>query len=240
MSLGARGILSRLVGQPSIPLTIGLTALLATFLLGIAPRVLENVSAEDLRATVSEPHPALRNLRVERQTELTAGSDEDPLSTARSAGMTFAETEFPDSVSSVISGSYVLVDWPRMVVEALPGEDPPHPFEMLLRLRFQEGLDEHSQLVAGTEPAFHPPIEMLVGEDCPEDPDERNVLAEGLSTGEILPSDDFDCRIDEVPVLEAVFTRETLEAMGLAVGSEMMLTPDLQDPLYFGVPGDRL
>ena len=240
MSLGARGILGRLKGQPSIPLTIGLTTLLATFLLGIAPRLLENVSTEDLRATVSEPHPALRNIRVERQTELTAGPDEDPLSTARNVGITFAETEFPDSVASVISESYVLVDWPRMVVEALPGEAPPLPFDMLLRFRFQEGLDEHSQLVEGAKPAFRPPVEMLIGEDCPEDPDERDELEEELSTGGIPQTDEIDCRVDDVPVLEAVFTRETLETMGLEVGSEMLLTPDLQDPLYFGVPGDRL
>jgi len=239
-SLGARGIMSRLQGQPSVPITIGLTTLLAAFLLGVAPRLLESVAAEDLRATVSVPHPGLRNIRVERQTELTPGPDEDPLSTARNVGATFAGTEFPDSVASVISDSYVLMDWPRLALEALPGEAPPHPFDMYLRFRFQEGLEEHSRLIAGSRPRFREPVAMLIGADCPQDPVERQEVLEGLSAGEVTFDENVDCAVDEVPVVEAVFTQETLDTLGLEVGSEMMMTPDTRDPLYFGVPGDRL
>lgn len=240
LSMGASGILSRLRGQPSVPITIGLTTLIATFLLGVTPRLLESVSTEDLRATVSEPHPALKNLRVERQTELTPGPDEDPLSTARNVGVTFAENEFPESVSSVISDSYVLVDWARLAVKALPGEVPPHPFDMYLQFRFQEGLEENSQLVAGSQPVFREPVEMLIGDDCPEDPEERDQLLDALSTGEVVPTDEIECFVDEVPIIEAVLTQETLDTMGLEIGSEMLMTPDTRDPLYFGVPGDRL
>lgn len=239
-SIGATGILARLRGQPSVPFTVVVTTVLATFLLGLAPRLLQSVSIEDLRATVSDPHPAQRNLRVERQTALTPGPDEDPLSTARAAGMTFADTEFPESVASVVSDSYVLMEWPRLAIDALPGESPPHPFDMFLRLRYQERLEENSKLVAGSQPRFREPVALLIGEECPEDPDDRERLVEGIATGEISIDTEVDCRIEDVPVLEVLFTQETLDTLGLEIGSEMLLSPDTQDPLYFGVPGDSL
>ncbi|HEU4321158.1 MAG TPA: ABC transporter permease [Acidimicrobiia bacterium] len=239
LSLGMRVIARELRSQPSVVISIAVTTLIASVLLAAAPRQLEVVSAEDLRATVSEPDPAQRNIRVERFGRLGAGPDDDPMRSIRESGDFFAEMEFPPSLQEIVSDHYYLVDTPRFAVSPMPGEEPPHPFPRFLSFRYQEHIDDQSMVVEGELPSPQDPITMLVGTDCPLDPDERAALEEELESGAVQPAED-SCRLEDVAHYQVAISARTAEDMGLEVGSQVVLTPDATDPLFNGIPTDAL
>lgn len=239
MTVGGRHIMARLVSQTSVPIAVVLVTLLATFLAGAAPRLLDSVSVDDLRATVSDPLPAQRNIRVERASLPIPGSAEDPFGNIRDQGQRFANTEFPPSVSTVVSGYTFVVDSPRFAIEPFPGESAPNPFDLFLEYRYQDRIEENSELVAGRLPEPQTPVAVLIGEGCPTTPAEISDLMERLEGGVSLP-EGLDCALREVPVFEVAVTEQTLAALGVELDQTMMLRPDENDVLYFGVAGQDL
>lgn len=239
MTLGARHIGARLISQISVPMAVVLVTLLATFLAGAAPRLLDNVAVDDLRATVSDPLPALRNIRVERASLPIPGPEDDPFANVRSGGQRFASTEFPTSVSAIVSDYTFVVDSPRFAMEPLPGEQAPNPFDLFLEFRYQADIEENSELVAGRLPEPQEPIPVLIGDGCPTTPGEIAALTESLDDGETL-SEDVNCDLVDVPLFEIAATEETIEALGLELDQTMLLRPDQNDVLYFGVAGQDL
>ncbi|MFZ0012727.1 MAG: FtsX-like permease family protein [Acidimicrobiia bacterium] len=240
MSLGAAGIVSRLRAMPSVVVSVMTTVLVASFVLGAAPRLLDYVSEQDLRATVTNPAPAQRNLRSERATPLPAGPSDDAFLPLQRAGDAFARTEFPPSVQTVISDQHFLVDSPQFALAPLPGDEAPHPFDMFLRFRYQDGIEENARVVSGSLPSPREPVPMLVGDGCPTDPSERADLMRRLADADAAAEDDLDCMLADVPVFEIAVTAETLDTLGIGLDQMMLLTPDPGDPLFFNAPGQTL
>lgn len=238
LSLGARVISRELRHQPAVVASLFVGVLLAVFVIGATPRLFEKVAAEDLYATVSDPLPSQRNVRIERIGRIGVGrGNADVFDPLVAIGDSFAE-EAPESVQTIISDRQWVLDSAQLRVGRLPGEQPPHPFPTFFRFHSQEGIDERVTIVEGTSPQPQEPVPMLVGLDCPHEPEERDALQATLEIGEMVI--DADCRLEEVPHFEVAVTAETAEDMGLEVGHPVVLTPDTMDSLYFGVPGNEL
>jgi putative ABC transport system permease protein len=240
MSLGLRDIRRQLRSQPAVVISIFTAVLVATFLVAAAPRLLEEVSSQDLYATVNDAAPAQRNIRVERSGRLGAGADADPLQRIRDSGDSFAADEIPPSVAAITSSHYFLIDTPRFRVAPLPGEDPPHPFPMFLGFRYQEHIEDHITLIEGAMPTPQEPITMLVGADCPVEEDERERLSELLELGETEEIEDLDCQLQDVPHFQVAVSEPTAEAMGLEIDRQMILRPDATDPPFLAISGETL
>lgn len=238
-SLGGRHLVARLISQSSVPITIALVTLLTTFLAGAAPRLLDEVAVDDLRATVTDPLPAQRNIAVERAGRPVPGTEDDPFGSVETQGEQFAASAFPSSVSAIVSSMTWVVESPRFAIEPLPGESAPHPFDMFVKYRNQDLIDENSELVSGRLPEPQDPIPVLAGDECPSTAAEVTELMRRLQDGQ-TPEGSLDCAIEEVPLFETAVTAETLEALGLELDQVMLLRPDRNDILYFGVGGDDI
>jgi putative ABC transport system permease protein len=234
LSLNARAILRQLGSQPAVVLTIFVATLVGAFLIASAPRSLEQAAGEDLRAAVVDPPPAMRNIRVEQRSRIAPGPEEDPMRNVRSVGENFAETQFPDSVSAIISGSHWVVDTGRFAITPMAGEEPPHPFPMYLRFRLQDGVFDRMRVVAGSTPEDQPPVPLLIGLECPHDQEERDELIERLLMAE-GDGEEIDCDLEEVPHLQVMVSEATREALGLELNQQMLMSPDRLDPFYFGL-----
>lgn len=239
MTVGGRHVLARLLSQSSVPIALMLVTLLATFLAGAAPRLLDRVAIDDLRATVSDPLPAQRNIRVERASLPAPGPDDDPFENVEAVGERFAITEFAPSVSAIVSDHRFVIDSPRFAIEPLPGEQAPNPFDLFLEYRYQDGIEDNSELMAGRFPEPQEAIPVLLGDDCPTSPEEISDLMRRLESGETLP-EEVECELESVPLFELAVTEQTMEALGLELGQTMLLRPDENDVLYFGVAGQDL
>lgn len=246
LSLGLTHIRRQLGSQPAIVTAVFIAVLVAAVLLGSTPRLLEEVSSDDLAATVTEPHSANRNIAIERLGRLAPGPEDDPLFRIHAFGEQFETTEVPESVQSVIADSYSLFESPQYAVEAKPGEVPPHPFDNFLRFTYLDRIEEEMTLVEGRFPETQEPVPWLVGGACPSTSDEEvwlEVLELLLETGEPLTDEDGNvvaCAADEINHYEVVVSPDTAEALGLAIGQQMMLSPDTTDSLYFGLALEAL
>lgn len=236
LSLGLKQILRQLVSQPAVVASIFVAVVFGSFLVAVVPRATEQVASDDLYATVSEPAAARRNIRVERQGRISAGPDDDPMAGVRGNGERFAETQMPPTVRSIIGDSYSMATSTGFRVSPLPGEDPPHPFPTFVRYRYQERIEDHLTLVEGSLPQPQEPVPLLLGPDCPEDPDERDALFDLLASGEdpATEGEELACAIEPVPHFQIAVTEQTAADMGLEVGHKMMLRPDPTDTLVFG------
>lgn len=238
LSLGLKNIVRQLVSQPAVVFSILVAVLLGTFLLAAIPRATEQIALDDLDATVSEPAPARRNIRVERQGRVRSGPEDDPMAVIRGNGERFAETEMPASVRSIISDDYVMVNSTGFTVDPMPGEVPSHPFPMFIRYRYQEHIEDHATVIEGSLPQPQEPVQMLLGPECPEDPDEGEALLESLLAGEDPPlgpdGQVLECFVEDVAHFQLAVTRQTALDMGLEIGRKMLLRPDPNDSLIFG------
>jgi len=235
-SLGWRVIWRQLRSQPAVVASIAATVLISATMLAAAPRMFQRVSSQDLHATVSDPAPAQRNMRVERISMLGAGTAGDPMGAVRRFGDSFAATEVPPAVAAITSGHGYLVDSAQFAVAPLPGEAPPHPFAVFMRFRYQEHIEENIELVAGSMPTRRDPVRMLIGDDCPADGGERRRLTELIESGKIPAADaDVDCQLGDVPHYEVAVSAPTAADMGLAIGQGMLLRPDPSDRLFLGI-----
>lgn len=246
-SLGGRFVWRQLRAEPAVVLTVFVAALIGAFLLSAAPRTVEEVSREDLRFAVSETPPVRRNVRVERIGIIGAGTPEDAMSRVRATGDGFAESQFPESLKGIISDSYFVVDSPWFRVTPLPGVAPRHPFDTFMKFRFQEGIDDHTELVEGAMPQPQDSIPMLLGRDCPEDLNERDELFEYFAAGgRPLTSpegEQLDCGIDNVRHFQVAVSEQTAVDMGLEIGEVSLLLPNDGRASGIGRPGrppDRL
>lgn len=237
LSLKPRNTFRQLLSQPAVVGSILVAVLVGSFLVAVIPRATERVAEEDLYATVSEPAAARRNIRVERQGRISAGPEDDPMAVIRGNGERFAETQMPPSVRSIVSDSYSMVTSTGFRVRPLPGEDPPHPFPTFLKYRYQEHIEDRLTLVDGSMPKPQEPVPILLGADCPEDPEARQELLDLLDAGgdpQVPEGEDFFCAITEVPHFQVAVTEQTAADMGLEIGQQMLLRPDPTDGLVFG------
>ena len=238
LSLDLKSILLQLRSQPAVVCTIFVAVLIGTFLNAGAPRLLEEVTSEDLYDTVSRPTPAQRNVRVELFGRIGPGPSEDPFKVVEDVGDEFADDDMPPSLAAVISDDHLLVESPRFAVSPLPGEEAPHPFPTFLTFIHQDDIEQHIRLVDGVMPTPQPAVEILSGNECPRDAGEVAMLTESLASGG--GEENLDCNLESVPHYQVAVSEPTAQAMGLEIGQIMLLRPDGTDRLFFGISGDAL
>ena len=219
-SAGPKVFWKPLIGQPWITGAIVAAVVLSSFGVSATPRLLDEVSARDLEATLTEPEPEVRNVRVERLTKISGGR-EDVFGRVEDLGDSFLEDVTP-TVRNVIEQHLYVIDTPQMILDPIPGQ-PGRPFDLSMRFRFQEGLNDQIAIVEGRMPQAADPIELWFGEMCPTDPEELE---------DFEPTEDVDCVQIEVPVYEIVASASTAEDLIMDVGDEVLLRPDPNDVLY--------
>lgn len=196
-----------------------------------APRVLELASERDLRHTVATAEPDRRNIAVSVETRIVPASG-DPLAYIGERDDRYLRDSFPEEVSAVVASQQFVVDSPPFRVTSYP-DGRSGPFPTTFRFRIQEGIEDESRLVEGALPRPHDPILEYAGTECPTDPG---------ADDDFQVSDDVDCRIVEVPVIETALTRQTADDMGVGVGDLVTLTPNQVDLRWAlaGVPDLRI
>jgi hypothetical protein len=218
LSVRARVLLRQLQAAPSAVVSVFMVVLLIALFVTATPRVFERVAEEDLLETIETADSARRNIEIRRSTRIGFGADDQFVHVDR-RGEQLMETEMTPTVVGIIDGTQFVVDMPRYKVLSFPaGVEGPFPTTFVYR--YQEGIEEHMTLVSGRMPREHDPIPMFDGPECPEDV---------LDTEGYVVSSDVECRIDDVPVFEAVVSASTAEAMMLDVGDMALLRPDGTD-----------
>ena len=163
LSLGLTQIRRQLGSQPAIVFTLFVAVLVSAFLLGSTPRLLEEVSSEDLTATVTQPIAEHRNIAIERVGRFAPGPPEEPLRRIDAFKRQFEEREMPPSVQSIVSDSYSLFESPQFTISPLPGETQTNPFDLFLRFTYLDRIEDEMELLDGRFPELREPVPFLVG-----------------------------------------------------------------------------
>jgi len=226
LTIGLRLIARQLRFDGVVVVSIFLAVFLSGVVLIATPRLFEETSDEALQVAVRESTPPLRNLALLNFARIGPRFDDNPLIAIKAAGDRFLEEEVPASVHSIITEHSFLLDSPQFRVSAFPGDEEA-PFDTFLRMRYQEGVEDHTRVVAGTLPQPRDPILIEVGDDC--------VVPGENALSQATPDDSeeaIDCEEVEVPLYELAVTEETLAELRVDIGDRLILTPDANDFLY--------
>jgi putative ABC transport system permease protein len=222
LTVGARVLRRQIVAAPGAAVTIFVAVLLTALFVTAVPRLLERVSTDDLRESLTEAEPEERNLTAESVGRLVAGNGGNPFVNVVSRGEGLLQRGIPESVKSVVTETHFVVESAQFSVSSFP-DGVEGPFPTFFRFRHQDGIEGEVELVAGSMPALRDPIPMLVGQQCPDDP---------LHTEGFVERQDIECRVVDTPVFETAITVETAEAMMLGVGDQVLIHPDTADILW--------
>jgi putative ABC transport system permease protein len=219
----------QVLADPLVMGTIAVAVFLCGLFLTATPLLFSDLADEALLEAVTAPEPQLRNITASLSSYLGADTPSDPFDRVERRGDSFRDAQMPLSIQPIIDDVAWVVDSPQFVVEAMPGSDARLEFtgsqfaRTLLRLRYQQDVDSRVTLLEGSFPQSHDPITVELGADCP---------LTGLENEE----EEVDCRQEVLSVFEIAVTRETLDFFGVEVGGMVLLSPDLDDAAYFGVP----
>ena len=222
--------LRQISAAPSLITTMFAATLVAAVIATGAPRLLEQVSDDDLKDAIASVEPEERNITVSRDHRIGAGSRAEPFNYVGRNGTRFLEEDFPTSVASVVHDQRFVVDSPPYKVSSFP-DDVEGPFPTTFRFRYQDGIEEQLTIVSGHMPERRARVPMLEGPDCPEDP---------LATDDFEADPEVRCSLVHVPVYEVVVTEATAEAMMISVGDDVLLGADASDPAWTFAIGDVL
>lgn len=181
--------------------------LLTSLLLSAVPQLFNQMSDDALRVMLDDAPAVVRNIAVGQLSFIPGSVSEDVFANVDEEGADFQE-DLPTSIQDVIQQRLYVVESPRFTISDMPGQST-SAFPRFLRLRYQQGIAEHTQLVEGRLPQ-------------PRDPQEYT----DPETGET----------ELLPVIEYAASQETLDQIGLTIGSQVVLRPDNEDTLFRGVP----
>ncbi len=203
--------LRRLRLDGSAPWVLGGVVLLAAFGTAATPRFLNSVSDDALHTAVSAARPRARNIIIEQGLRIPVAPGDDVFAGVARLGQSLAE-DFPEPLQRILSQQRYVVDTQTFEVAQFPGDtgDPP---VRVLRLRYQEGIEEQITVTEGNLPAPVDPLEVDF---------------------------DDDASPIELPVLQIGITPETARLMQLGVGDRVVVSPQRRDPLTVGVPSNQL
>ena len=212
----------QLVATPALFL-VAVVVGLGTLLVTAVPRLVEQVGDDDLREAISIAEPEQRHLVIAAQTRVPGASPRVPFRWFDFESEQIVEA-MPPVVADLIEDQQFIFDTPDFRTSSFPDEQE-GPFPTFLTFRYQEELDRHMTVIEGRLPEARRPVSLLRGSECPE--------------GDPLDVDDFeldiavDCRRTDVRVFEVAISAVTAETMGVAVGDQLMLNPNLDDRLWF-------
>lgn len=179
--------------------------LVTSFLFGAAPRLTERQSNDALATTVMSADAGTRNIAVEQTGRLGEGTEE-PLTIAETNAPRFEE-QFPASVAGLVAARYLVVDTTRYI---------PYGLEYrTLKLRYQEGAENHVHLVSGRFPTGNTGT---------------MPIPEGMSSGPtnlrpgLIPAPQTDLTTFEVALSTA-----SAAGLGVNVGDMLALSSDTTD-----------
>lgn len=186
--------------------TAGLVVLVlvTSLMAALAPRMLAGLADHAVRSAVESTPAATRNLVLQRVQVFAPGPADDPLELVDAAGTAF-EQEFPTGVRRLIVGRDAVVESGRFRLQKAT-TDP-----AFVRLRIQEGINDHIRYVEG-----RPPTDAI---------ERRNDVGPEHLSG--------------VPVFETAISSRTADAFGIRLGETLTLTLDPTDRLGgFFLPED--
>jgi putative ABC transport system permease protein len=186
--------------------TIGfaLLVLVTALLAALAPRVLAALADEAVRAEVRSAPVVARSIVLLEDRTFGQGPDDDPLAEVRNVGDQLFQT-FPASIQVLVARRDIQVESGRYRVQK-ETTDP-----AFVRLRIQEGIDDHIRYVAG-----RPPTSTVIA---------RN---------EVGPQ-----AVNDVPVYEAAISSDTARQFGIELGETVPLVGDQGDQLIGRTPTDQ-
>ena len=168
------------------------TAALAT----TAPRVLADLADGAVRAEIDAAPAAARNIALSQHRLILPGPADDILGPVHDAGLDH-EATYPPAIRDLITERGAVIESGRFRLTK-PTTDP-----AFVRLRIQDGIEDHIRYVDGVPP-----------------------------TGTTSTRDDVGPeKIDGVPVYEAAVSRATAERFGLSLGEVVELLGDPGDTL---------
>lgn len=223
LTLGGRVLWRQITSAPAAALTIFVATLLTALFVSGVPRMLERVSEDDLREGLAAAEPEQRNIRAVSTQRIHGNIEGDPFAHVGDRGEALLTEGFPESLRSIVAGSQYLMDTPQFRVTSFP-DDTEGPFSTNFQFRHQQGIGDHLDLTSGSLPEESQPIEMLFGDQCPDD---------RLAVDDFEETPEVSCFVTSVPVFEAAVTAVTAEEMMLHVGDRVFLRPDGSDPLWF-------
>lgn len=205
-------------------LVIAVIVFATALVVAIAPRVVEHASRLDLSDAVENATPEQRNLSFESRREVGAGAPSDPFFNIDVLANDLREGHIPPGVSPLLRGEQWIFDTPEFVVSSFP-DQVEGPFPTTIRLRYQQGIEDHTRLVEGAMPTAQDGILRLEGTECPEDVDDMDAL----EMEAFEPLEDQDCGLVELPLFEVAITQQTADDMMVEVGDQVTLLPSLTD-----------
>src|SRR4051812_46327126 len=180
--------------------------LIASFSLAALPGFLARMSDRGLQRAARDAAPYERNIAL-TQVGFTPFRP-NGAALAQAGGVADVEAAggdlqgaMPATVQAIISQRTLAADGPRWIVRYLPGT-PAFPYPRYLQLRYQSGINDRTQLVAGRLPAPHQPASLAQ-------------LTGNPSAGS-----------DPLPVFETAFTPDTAQEMGVKVGDRLIVVSD--------------
>lgn len=207
-----RALLRRLRADRVLALAVAGIVLVTTFVFAAVPRAFNTMADDGLSWAIEHARPFARNIQMSRAGFIPAGSGDDLFGPVVAEGARFEE-ELPASVQEIIGGHGFVIDTPRYEVIDLPGEAG-FPFPRFVTMRYQQALEEHVEVVAGTFPAAR------------QETAELPAGLPGIQNGTPL----------DVPVYEIAVSPETARQIGVVVGDRLVLAPHIDDPLVRQVP----
>lgn len=202
---------------------VALVVALGTLLVSAVPRLIDEVGRDDLRQSIADAEPEQRNLVVEAETRVPGASPRVPFRWFDFEAERIFEA-MPPVVADLVDGQQFIFDTPDFRTSSFPDEQE-GPFPTFLTFRYQQDLDRHMTVVEGALPQPRRPVSILRGSECPP--------------GDLLAVEEFefdvavDCRRTDVPVFEVAISPITAELMDVVVGDQLMLSPNLNDRLWF-------
>ncbi len=199
MSLGwIRSALLRLREERLAGLGLALLVLITAFVFATAPRALDAAGDRVLRDEVAAAGLDARNIVFVEEARIPAsGGPDGPLESVDERGAELA-ARLPTAVREVAPDGGWQVETGRHQID-----DRAEPY--FLRLRLQEGIDDHIRYVAGRPPAE-------------TEREVSDVVVDGVE-------------VDDLPVLEIALARPTTEWFGVDLGETLILFGDQSDLL---------
>ena len=227
VTVGPRTLLRRVLTSPLTMVTVMLVTALVALLLAGLPRLVESVSDEGLRRALDGTQPSGRNIEASLRVEPEPFPSPDPLADARAIGAEFAD-RLPESVTSITTMTSMVLETKQFRLLPLPGDSsaPGGGGDLTITLRYIDGLEERVRMVEGDWPGEGSRLLMWQGEVCPTTPP-------GPEAETIFDSGRVVCRPVEIPVVDVVFSRETVEVLGVGVGDRLMFEHPVFDPFAF-------
>lgn len=232
LTAGTRVITRPLVEDRPIVAVVALVVLAAALILTAMPRMINRVSGEGFHAVLADTRSSIRSLDLTIVGPHQPGPGSDPLAPIRAAGDLFRTNHLSPALATAFPDSLMMVETPSLKAHPYPGAATP-TFPTDLVLRHYDEIDDRISMNTDWPTGAPDGLIAGTGPNCADLPlgEWDDDLFEVDENGLVL------CYGTPLPVIEAAFTRVTLDALGLSLGDRLLVQPDV---ISFRGPGPWL